>query len=356
MNVIGCTLRFLLFLVNVGVGIGFLMCAYSPYLSPVAHPIWACMGLLFPFFLLLNFLFLLFWLIWKRKYVWFPLLVFIAGWGAVRDYIPFNITRAPSTETPIKLLTYNTWGMKTETDENGQKSNPILSYLKGCNADIVCLQEYPVNDKEIHNELASAYPYIKSYSIAKGLGVSCLSKYPILESELIRFPSAYNCSALFRLQMNDDTLTVVCNHLESNKLSSEDRKKYKELLKSPNEQQLATSGRYLLRKYADAVAIRAVQADSVAQAIQQNRSRYMVVCGDFNDTPISYAHRIISKGLKDAYVEAGCGLGFSYNRNYFCFRIDHILTSEAFRVLECRVDRSIRASDHYPVWCLLEKQ
>lgn len=356
MNVIGCTLRFLLFLVNAGVGVGFLICAYSPYLSPVSHPLWACTGLLFPVFLSLNFLFFLFWLLWKRNYVWLPLLVFVAGWGAVRNYIPVNIACESETETPIKLLTYNTWGMKTETDENGNKTNPVLNYLKGCGADIVCLQEYPVNDKKIHKELVSVYPYIKSYSIAKGLGVACLSKYPILESELIRFPSAYNCSALFRLKMQDDTLAVVCNHLESNKLSSEDRKKYKELLKSPSEQQLTTSGRYLLRKYAEAVAVRAVQADSVAQVIKNNRSHYMVVCGDFNDSPISYAHRVISKGLKDAYVEAGCGPGFSYNRNYFYFRIDHILTSDAFRVLDCRVDRSIRASDHYPVWCMLEKR
>lgn len=147
MNVIGCTLRFLLFLVNAGVGVGFLICAYSPYLSPVSHPLWACTGLLFPVFLSLNFLFFLFWLLWKRNYVWLPLLVFVAGWGAVRNYIPVNIAREPETETPIKLLTYNTWGMKTETDENGSKTNPVLNYLKGCGADIVCLQEYPVNDK-----------------------------------------------------------------------------------------------------------------------------------------------------------------------------------------------------------------
>lgn len=34
--------------INGVIGIGLLACAYSPYLSPVAHPVWACAGLFFP--------------------------------------------------------------------------------------------------------------------------------------------------------------------------------------------------------------------------------------------------------------------------------------------------------------------
>jgi len=81
----------------------------------------------------------------------------------------------------------------------------------------------------------------------------------------------------------------------------------------------------------------------------------MLVCGDFNDSPLSYAHRVIGEGLCDVFVEAGAGPGFTYNQNHFYFRIDHIFATPAFRVLECKVDRSIRASDHYPVWCILER-
>ena len=103
------------------------------------------------------------------------------------------------------------------------------------------------------------------------------------------------------------------------------------------------------------VVIRAPQADSVAQAIEENRSRYMLVCGDFNDSPISYAHHKIGRGMTDAFSAAGTGFGFSYNQNRFYFRIDHIFSTPAFRVVKCEVDRSIKASDHYPIWCLLEK-
>ena len=47
------TFRGVFILGNLVVGTGFLCCAYSPLLSPVAHPVLACAGLFFPFFLLI---------------------------------------------------------------------------------------------------------------------------------------------------------------------------------------------------------------------------------------------------------------------------------------------------------------
>lgn len=151
-------------------------------------------------------------------------------------------------------------------------------------------------------------------------------------------------------------MTLINNHLESNKLDAGDKALYKELLKSPDEEKVKTSGKYLWHKLADAVAIRAAQADSVAKVIAEYGYDRMLVCGDFNDSPLSYARRLIARGLQDAYVERGNGPGFSYNQNLLYFRIDHILAGTDFRILHCEVDRSIRTSDHYPVWCLLEKK
>lgn len=64
MNILGHTVKGVLLLGNVGVGIGFLCCAYSPSMSPVAHPILSCAGLFFlfcyyPFWYLFQYGFLL---------------------------------------------------------------------------------------------------------------------------------------------------------------------------------------------------------------------------------------------------------------------------------------------------------
>lgn len=354
MNILGHSVRFLVLLVNLFVGACLLLCAYSPYFSPVEHPVLACAGLCLPFFGVVNLLLFFFWLLVKRKYIVFPLLFFIAGGKALWTYSPFNLTQSVEGVNPVKFMTYNTMGMRTEKDEEGNPTNPILEYLKTSDADIVCLQEYPVHDRRIRKGLGGVYPYIKTLGINENYGLACLSKFPILSVKRVPYVSENNGSMLLRIKMEKDTLALICNHLESNKLNSQDKEMYKELLKSPDEQKMKKDGKYLLHKLADAVAIRAIQADSVARAIEKNRCRYMIVCGDFNDSPVSYTHRVISRNLQDAYVEAGFGPGFSYNQNFLYFRIDHILATEAFKVLKCKVDRSITASDHYPVWCLLE--
>lgn len=82
----------------------------------------------------------------------------------------------------------------------------------------------------------------------------------------------------------------------------------------------------------------------------------MIVCGDFNDGSISYTHRVLTQELDDAFTQSGKGLGISYNQNKFYFRIDNILISPDLRAYNCTVDRSIKASDHYPIWCYISKR
>ena len=105
MSIIGSTVRFLILLANIIVGAGFLICAYSPYANPMEYPLWACTGLLFPFFLLLNFVFLLFWLIHKWKYAWLPALIFLIGWEPKRDSIPFILCTDSGSKENRKTLT-----------------------------------------------------------------------------------------------------------------------------------------------------------------------------------------------------------------------------------------------------------
>lgn len=351
MNVIGHTLCGIMLLANVFVGAGYLFCAYSQYLSPVAFPVFSCAGLFFPVFLLLDFLFLMFWLVVRLKYALIPLVFLLAGWNSLQVYTPFHGRKEPQGEGILKFLTYNVMGMPSEDTDT---VNPIVEYIRRTDADVVCLQEYPSYKKEIESQL-SFYPYRKVFSTPGWNSMACLSKFPILSVEKIAYESAGNGSFLLRLKMAEDTLVVVCNHLESNKMDTHDKEVYEGILKSPGEENVKSGGKYLLRKLADAAAIRAPQADSVAMAISRNRCPYMLVCGDFNDSPLSYARRVISEGLHDAYVEAGWGPGISYNRNFLFFRIDHMFVGSGFRVLDAEVDNSIDASDHYPLWCTVEK-
>ena len=128
------------------------------------------------------------------------------------------------------------------------------------------------------------------------------------------------------------------------------------MLKDPNAHKVKSGTQHLVGKLAEASAIRAKQADVITAEIAASRHPYIIVCGDFNDTAISYTHRVIAEKLDDAFTESGQGLGISYNQNKFYFRIDNILISKSLRAYNCTVDRSIKDSDHYPIWCYVAKR
>ena len=80
----------------------------------------------------------------------------------------------------------------------------------------------------------------------------------------------------------------------------------------------------------------------------------MIVCGDFNTSPISYTHRRLTEYLNDAYTRTGNGVGNSYNRSGMYFRIDNILVSPDITPYGAIVDKSIKTSDHYPIFCFIK--
>ena len=82
----------------------------------------------------------------------------------------------------------------------------------------------------------------------------------------------------------------------------------------------------------------------------------MILCGDFNDTPISYARYRLTANLHDLYVDTGSGAGYSYSFKKMGLRIDHILASKAIKGYDCMVDPSAEGSDHKPIYCLFTLQ
>ena len=338
-----------------------ILSAYSPYLQPKIHPIASCLGLAFPIFLAVNICFTLFWVIISYRYALLPVIGFLVCIPQIRTYIPINSTVETIPDGSIKFLSYNVMGFNNLEKKEGK--NPILSYLADSEADIICLQEYNstknkkyLTEADIKKAL-KAYPYPSIHNPERGGSqLACFSKFPILSARPIKYESTYNGSMQYTLKVNEDTITLINNHLESNKLTKEDKVIYEDMIKDPNAKKVKTGLRQLIKKLAEASAIRSSQADSVAVAIANSKYPTIITCGDFNDASISYTHRILTQQLDDAFTQSGRGLGISYNLNKFYFRIDNILISPNQKAYNCTVDRSIKDSDHYPIWCYIGKQ
>jgi len=349
---------------NIGVIILFLLSAYSDRISPAKSVLAAYLGLAFPIFFALNVCFIIYWGFTKRwKILIIGLCTFLICGGAISRYFPFNRRANPvPQENVIKVLTYNVMNFagKKHTKES---PNKIIEYINETDADIVCLQEYTVQksgkdltSKTVSNALKK-YPYqsvIKLNTTRYGLsGLAVFSKFPISNSRKIDYKSLHNGSSIHELDINGKKLILINNHLESFKLTLKDRTQYSSLIKSFDSDILGQIKGTFQSKLGPAFIQRATQAQIIAKEIEKAGGDYILVCGDFNDTPISYAHRIIQGNLTDAFVASGKGMGVTYNQNLFLFRIDNILNSSNITPLNCTVDK-VKYSDHYPMWCYLQ--
>lgn len=106
----------------------------------------------------------------------------------------------------------------------------------------------------------------------------------------------------------------------------------------------------LFSKIAHSATERSEMVDAVEDYLAQHKDKPVILCGDFNDTPISYTrHRVASLGLTDAFRKAGQGFGFSFRRNAIRVRIDHIFCSKDFEPIQAKVDEEAPYSDHQPI-------
>ena len=93
---------------------------------------------------------------------------------------------------------------------------------------------------------------------------------------------------------------------------------------------------------------RAEQAERVAEFLEKSPYK-MVVCGDFNDVPLSYTYNLIIANLDDTFSKMAEGFAYTYNTRYKLLRIDNILVSPSVEVVSYEVDNRVDLSDHYPV-------
>lgn len=354
-------LHILLLAVNAVVVAALLLAAFAGYVSPTISIVPSLLGLGFEWIVLVNILMCIVWLLTsKRRYV------LVSGIALLITVIPikrtFNLTSHHSEQITqshhIKVLTYNTLrlGKRRPADQND-----VLQYIKNSKADIVFLQEYEesCNNKFLQKEAITRtladYPYhftqFRINDKTRRFGVAIFSKYKLYNFKNIDYESTYNgafsCDAL----VGDDILHLVCVHLESNQLTGKELDQPVEDAKN-NSSDVTASTKNIIDKMRKAYALRLIQADIIAKDVLQSKHK-TILCGDFNDVPVSYTYHRISKHLHDAFAEAGPrGFGHTFKRKWLHVRIDYILHSDNMKAYNLHVDKN-DGSDHFPVSCII---
>jgi endonuclease/exonuclease/phosphatase family metal-dependent hydrolase len=348
--------RFVWQIVTVVAAVGWVLlvvAAFSDRVSPLSHPYVPFFGLFFPIILVFNGLFLGVWILFRkwRQLVAAVVVLLVCG-GAIQATFPIHGKTKNLPEGGIKIITYNVMSFGYDGKHSDREPHPILQYVIDQDPDIVCFQEYALFHQlsaEAVRRTLKAMPY---YSAGVG-DLAVFSRYPILSVAKLPIESRFNTSCLIELDIDGRKLSLINNHLESNGITPDERTGYYDLTKDPDKQKLENFTHMMFQRLTPAFRARAKQAQVIDSVIRNNPNPYMVVCGDFNDTPISYARRTIKGDLKDAFVESGSGMGISFNRYRFLFRIDYILHSKNMKAYNCTVGKS-KVSDHYPVCTYLQ--
>lgn len=352
--------------VNIFFAILLLLSTFSSYISPQKLWISGFFGLLYPYFLIINFSFVIFWLIFKRKFILVSLTVILLGWNDYGLYLRFNKIRAVDS-TYFKVMSYNVrlFGLYNYNKDFSYRDK-IMKLIADEKPDILSLQEYYYDktmkfrtEDLILKNSGLKYHNDKYVFVSRDkyfFGISTYSRYPIAGSGSIIFENSRTNSCIFNdIIIHKDTVRVYNIHFASIHFAKEDYNFIEEISNN------TTSGKSafkvgimkILSKMKHAFVLRASQCEKVRNHI--TTSPYpVIVTGDFNDTPGSYAYKTIrSAGLSDAFTESGKGPGYTYAGIFPSFRIDYILYGKPFKSCNFKTIRK-KYSDHYPISCYMK--
>jgi len=329
----------------------------SQWISPeIAWPL-AFFGLVFPLILLVQVVFLVIFLLLRSKAVVLPILVLMAGWTPLEHTFQLS-GKKPNTQSDekhVKVMTYNV-RLFDFFEWSGKKNlaDGIFTVIKEQHPDILCLQEFLVQDpgkmpiSRIERELSFLpYNHIEyNYTMqARKHGLAIFSKYPIVATGHEHFAGSRNMFIFADLRIGKDTIRVYNNHLESIHFERDEF----ELIDTKEDESRITREKIseIVRRMESAYKKRSVQAKIVREHI--NKSEYpVIVCGDFNDTPVSYTTSKIRKGLFDSFRSGGNGLGITFPNMMVPLRIDYILHSKEMVSSGYSIGKG-KYSDHRPV-------
>ncbi len=348
------TTKLIIITINICVGVVFLIAALSPYINPRNWWLHGFLALITPYLLLTLLLFILFWLISKPKWCIISVIALSIGYKQLPVVFAWNgdsgfIKR--KSENSFRIADWNVQSFNGLTTNAAAKKRVRIevaeSILKN-NPDIICMQEFNSASSENNISLFSkTHPYhyfSKDYHRAQSdyqSGCIIFSKYPVIDSGKIAFPSAESLIYIDILK-GTDTLRIFTTHLQSFKFKKGDYENIEKIKGSENN--AFSASKSLISKMKLAYQKRGVQTNIVQKAL--NESPYpSLICGDFNDVPNSYTYFNIKQDWQDAFLKKDFGIGRTFISLAPTLRIDYILVGNEFEVKQFdRIDEAL--SDH----------
>jgi len=327
----------------------------SSYIDPSRFVWTSFFGLAFWEILLFNIIiFVLLLLMWSKK-AWIAVLaLLIAVPGFLRSFSNGKALEGGD----LRIMSYNVLMFKDLYDDDKQSvdvANGVINVVREYDPDVLCIQEFgqfkPKTSRKdcirLFGELVDM-PYHYYHTKAYYGGNVIFSKYPIgpIEDQT-DFGKENDYGAVAQVDAGDKgQFLVLCSHLTSFQLTKKEITVFSEPGNTKDEVQ--EYGKSIISKMKGAYERRSVMVNRMLADIPVD-GRPIVLCGDFNDTPLSYTyHQIKKAGFTDSFVIVGHGIGHTYAGKLPLLRIDYIWGNNGIQPTKFKRLR-FKGSDHYPI-------
>jgi endonuclease/exonuclease/phosphatase family metal-dependent hydrolase len=355
---------------NIFVSLLFLAGCYGYWFSPKYFWPVGFLTLSAFYFLLLLLVFFVFWLFVKPSWSLISLITIGLAYNPVQQILPFRFASSFNLSKPDNSIRVMTWNVAQFNVLNDKKHPEVrkqmFDIIEQYKPDIACFQEMVAEDSTVrkHGHIDEfleklKYPdYFYSYNVKEDFwgyahfGVIIFSRYPIIKKQTIsQYPNNYN--SIFQyvdIVKDNDTVRVFNVHLQTLRFSRDNMKYIDE--PTVEKENAIRESKSIIGKFKRGFLKRQVQADRIRA--EMKKSPYpVIITGDFNDVPNSYAYHVIGRGMKNAFVEKGRGLGRTYSGISPVLRIDNIFADREFDVKQfLRITKKL--SDHFPIMADLQ--
>lgn len=350
-SLIGTILFIILLALTMSLSVALFIAYLTPHVAPSTFGSLTIVGIFAPILYIGVAICLLIWIVMGRwRIAGCVALMLIPGLFRFTDFYNVELHRyveqKPSRNS-FTLMSYNVRGFRN--DSSNRAVDGYVEYFSGADvADIVCFQEYALDMPCVErvDSLFNAYHgkvYRRDVVETGDVVLRTYSRYPIIASGAIS-GEGRGTSQWVDVVIKNDTLRIFNNHLYTMNISSEDSSDIEQGRILQDGERM----RSIVERIAKNSSVRADFVDTLSMVIDNTPYR-RVICGDFNDTPMSYVYSTLKQNHVDAFEECGRGYGYTFRPMYGTLRIDYILHSPELETESYVAGDDVLLSDHLPI-------